>query len=120
MRRGTTIRGQPFTAYTIPARVRCLYEFCTLLKMRVLYTFFLAKNTGTYFPKKPANPHKIKVSCLANKPSPHDLSSQSNQKVQSLTLHSPLLQTASNPFPKFRDCRKYKLPFAEKALKRSL
>jgi hypothetical protein len=42
-------------------------KFTPLLKFQVLYTFFPAKNTGTYSSKKPANPHKMAISSTVNK-----------------------------------------------------
>lgn len=51
---GSTIRGHQITADTIPAHVLISYEFFTpLLKFWVLYTYFPAKNTGSYLHKIP-------------------------------------------------------------------
>lgn len=54
------------------ARLSCLI-FYPLLKIWVLYTYFPAKNTVTYFQKVPSNPHKIKISSIASKQSQHGL-----------------------------------------------
>ena len=47
--------------------------FAPLLNFYFLCTFSPAKNTGTYYSKNPANPHKLKVSSTASIQSPHAL-----------------------------------------------
>lgn len=62
-----------FHRYYSGVQLLLLYFFAPFYNHLALYTFFANKNTGTYSSKNPANPHKIKVSSTANRPSPHAL-----------------------------------------------
>ena len=69
--RGVIIRAQLATRYYSGAQLWYQQIFAPLLNFYFLYTFFLAKNTVTYFLQKPATTRKLKVSSRGDKQSQH-------------------------------------------------
>lgn len=62
-----------FHRYYSGVQLLLLCFFAPFFNFIVLYTFLPAKNTGTYSSKKPAIPHKIKVSSIVSRQSQHGL-----------------------------------------------
>ena len=76
-----------FSRYNSGAQLMLQQIFAPLFNFQVLYTFLSAKNTGTYYSKSPANPHKIKVFSIANRRFPHAPSSRTGPPLESSEAH---------------------------------
>ena len=88
-----------FSRYNSGAQLMLQQIFAPLFNFQVLYTFLSAKNTGTYYSKSPANPHKIKVFSIANRRFPRVPPSGTYRTLGISAPHTPFLPVSSRLLP---------------------